>query len=121
MNNPVTDSAKAEEIFRDFFLNQLAPQFPDNENVARAKDLITRQQLPPSSKKESFTSYKEQLEQTIGSSAVSDAILYGKITDLQREGECWSVFYSGLLSGGVSGCVDAVSGEPVLIWVTPEG
>jgi hypothetical protein len=121
MNNPVTDAAKAEEIFRNFFLNNLMPQFPDNENVARAKDLITRRQPPPSAKKESFSAYKTLLEQTVGSSAVNDAIIYGKITDLQVDGECWSVFYSGLLSGGVSGCINAASGEPVLVWITPEG
>ena len=121
MNNPVTDSDNAEEIFRNFFLNTLAPQFPDNENVARAKDLVTRQPLPPSAKKESFESYKAQLEQAVGVSAVSEAIIYGKLSDLQRGGECWSVSYSGMLTGGVSGCIDAATGEPVVVWVTPEG
>jgi len=121
MNTPVTDSSKAEEIFREFFLNKLAPQFPDNENVARAKDLITRRQLPPSVKQQAFSAYKEQLERTVGASAVNDAVIYGQVTDLQRDGQCWSVVYSGLLTGGVSGCIDATSGEPVVVWVTPEG
>lgn len=120
MTSPVTDPATAEKIFRDFLLNQLVPQAAQSENINRAADLVTRKPLPPSITKQPYAQYKEQLFLNAGSDP-GELVIYGKVDDLIRDGECWAVFYSGLLSGGVSGCIDALTGQPVLVWVTPEG
>lgn len=48
------------------------------------------------------------------------AILFGGLSLLQGEGQCWDVLFAGLLSGGVGGCVDARDGRILLVWETPE-
>ena len=116
------DNSKAEAIFREFVTVELLSTPGHEVEKARAAELVDQPPMPPSILRESARSYGERVLSILGSGEhATELILFGLLTDLQRSGECYSVQYTAMLTPGVAGCIDAESGRPLLVWITPEG
>lgn len=48
-------------------------------------------------------------------------ILHGRITDLQRDGDCWEILSSGGILNEIAATLWPDTGELILLWIIPEG
>ena len=57
----------------------------------------------------------------IGEQAKHDFVLFGSIAAAEREGPCWSVFYSGGMKKEVEGILSPSEMKTLVVWRIPEG
>jgi len=106
-----------ETFYRNTVLN-LPGLEKDRKFVA---DLIASPQLEPSVTMITGQTLAIQLLNSMGATNLEKLILFGRLDQLTNGNNCWYIQYQGLLSGGVSACLDKSSGEYLLIWLTSEG
>jgi len=109
----------ADEVFRRFWIDVLYPAPGAKELKDGVDSLIRAPQLTPAMRKQTFAQYRDAIRASLGEG--TDLILYGSLKSLERQGECVSVQYAGLLTSGVSACVDPAAGRVVFVCITPEG
>lgn len=118
MSGPVHDADAAEARVRSFVTGYEAAE--TDEDWRRARELVRERRLPPSAERISRAEYRARLERAAGDGA-DELALHGSLARLGEEGECWAVHYAGLLSGGLTACVDVESGAVLYLAITPEG
>jgi len=80
----------------------------------------TRKKL--SARLESYRKVHDRVNDTLTASERETLILYGALSDLDREGEGWVIeSFNGCPCSEVAGYVDAKTGRLLLVWIMPEG
>jgi hypothetical protein len=120
---PVKNAGQAIELFQGYWDSTVLPRLRKPKKLW-AQDMSGR--VHATDKLSAQRKAYRELYRSVGSTLSADEqrklILYGRLADLNREGECWLVqSSSGCPCGEIAGCVDAKSGRLIFVWMVPEG
>lgn len=113
--------AEAVAAFRRGWKGCIRPDDPSMSSHARAiTDSIDKGEHKFVSKKAKCRTLKAALEKST-SGLSPKLMLLGQLASLERDGDCFSVFYAGGMKMEVEGILDAKDLRMYFAWIVPEG
>jgi hypothetical protein len=124
-DTPVRDVAQAIKLFEHYWDSIVLPGLPkgtSKRNLAQEMSWRFGPEKRFSTRRKDYREVYGIVKDTLSPKERRQLILYGRLADLNRKGDCWMVSsISGCPCGETAGCIDAKTGKLIFVWIMPEG
>ena len=122
---PVGNAGQAIELFQRYWDSIVLPGLrKENPEKLWAQEMSWRVRAKDklSARRQAYRDLYRRVKDTLSPEEQKKLILYGRLAELDREGEGWVIeSLSGCPCSEIAGCIDVTSGRLIFVWIMPEG